>query len=100
MNFQVPRADGYHEGSIGNELAAFLKTQSLDALRPLTEGMFGYSVSRPCLNSGYFYSIFDQAERFQCPVEGWHTESGPGVFEAVRFYIDESYCIVTDFRRP
>jgi len=34
-------------------------------------------------NQDYYYGIFDTCEKFRCPIEGWHTESGPGVFEAV-----------------
>jgi hypothetical protein len=34
-------------------------------------------------NQDYFYGIFDACEKFNCGIEGWHTESGPGVFEAV-----------------
>lgn len=45
--------------------------------------MFGYSITRPVHNQNYYYSIFDACEKFNCNLEGWHTESGPGVFEAV-----------------
>jgi glutamine synthetase len=45
--------------------------------------MFGYSLTRPAQNKDYFYGIMDASEKFRCPIEGWHTESGPGVFEAV-----------------
>lgn len=45
--------------------------------------MFGYSVSRPVSNKQYFYSIYDMSEQFGCPIESWHTESGPGGFEGV-----------------
>jgi len=44
--------------------------------------MFGYSVTRPVHNKDYYYSIYDTCEKFNCGIEGWHTESGPGVFEA------------------
>lgn len=44
--------------------------------------MFGYSLTRPVHNQDYFYDIFDTCEKFNCNIEGWHTESGPGVFEA------------------
>lgn len=46
--------------------------------------MFGYSLTRPIHNQEYYYGIFDACEQFRCDLEGWHTESGPGVFEAVR----------------
>jgi len=45
--------------------------------------MFGYSLTRPVHNQDYYYGIFDACEKFRCDIEGWHTESGPGVFEAV-----------------
>lgn len=45
--------------------------------------MFGYSITRPLHNQDYYYGIFDACEQFRCDIEGWHTESGPGVFEAV-----------------
>lgn len=46
--------------------------------------MFGYSLTRPIQNQEYYYGIYDACEKFRCNIEGWHTESGPGVFEAVR----------------
>lgn len=55
----------------------------MEALPSLTEGMFGYSLTRPIHNQDYYYGIFDACEQFKCDIEGWHTESGPGVFEAV-----------------
>lgn len=63
--------------------ATFLKENPVEALPPLTEGMFGYSLTRPIHNKDYYYGIFDACDQFNCPLEGWHTESGPGVFEAV-----------------
>lgn len=44
--------------------------------------MFGYSLTDPIHNQDWFYNIFETCENFKCNVEGWHTESGPGVFEA------------------
>ncbi|KUM57849.1 hypothetical protein ACN42_g9327 [Penicillium freii] len=63
--------------------AAFLQSNPVDALPPVTEGMFGYSITRPLHNQDYYYGIFDACEQFRCDIEGWHTESGPGVYEAV-----------------
>lgn len=45
--------------------------------------MFGYSITRPVHNQDYYYGIFNTCAEFNCGIEGWHTESGPGVFEAV-----------------
>lgn len=46
--------------------------------------MFGYSLTRPVHNKDYYYGIYDTCSQFKCDIESWHTESGPGVFEAVR----------------
>ena len=63
--------------------ATFLKQNPVETLPPLTEGMFGYSLTRPIHNQDYYYGIFDACDQFRCEIEGWHTESGPGVYEAV-----------------
>ncbi|OAX80783.1 hypothetical protein ACJ72_04878 [Emergomyces africanus] len=62
--------------------ATFLRDNPVNALPPLTEGMFGYSLTRTVHNQEYFYGIFNMCREFKCNVESWHTESGPGVFEA------------------
>ncbi|KAL2042596.1 hypothetical protein N7G274_004355 [Stereocaulon virgatum] len=62
--------------------ARFLRENPANSLPPLTEGMFGYSLTRPVHNQEYYYGIYDACEKFRCNIEGWHTESGPGVFEA------------------
>ena len=48
--------------------------------------MFGYSLTRPVHNQDWFYSIFNVCQKFRCDLEGWHTESGPGVYEAALEY--------------
>ncbi|MCJ1248201.1 hypothetical protein MMC30_005418 [Trapelia coarctata] len=62
--------------------ASFLKENPVHTLPSLTEGMFGYSITRPVHNQDYYYGIFEACEKFRCNIEGWHTESGPGVYEA------------------
>lgn len=66
----------------GASTATFLKENPVDALPSLTEGMFGYSLTRPIHNKDYYYGIYDACDKFNVGIEGWHTESGPGVFEA------------------
>ena len=48
--------------------------------------MFGYSLTRPTHNQDWYYSIYNNCAKFRCDVEGWHTESGPGVYEAALEY--------------
>lgn len=62
--------------------ASYLKENPTHTLPSLTEGMFGYSITRPVHNKDYYYDIFNTCESFHCNIEGWHTESGPGVYEA------------------
>ena len=66
----------------GPSPAAFLQNNPPQALPSLTEGMFGYSLNRPVHNKDWYYSVYDTCTAFQCDIEGWHTESGPGVYEA------------------
>ncbi len=48
----------------------------------MTPGMFGYSVLRASQESVFFHDLFDLLKKFKVPVEGIHTETGPGVYEA------------------
>lgn len=57
-------------------------------LTPLTPGMFGYSVLRSSLNNRFFTALFDQLRDFDIPIEGIHTETGPGTYEAAIEYAD------------
>lgn len=66
--------------------AAFLREKPADHLPSLEEGMFGYSLTRPVHNQDWYYGIFTAAQQFRCDIEGWHTESGPGVYEAALEY--------------
>ncbi len=55
-------------------------------LKPMTQGMFGYSILRASQQSAYFQDLFDLLKKFDIPIEGIHTETGPGVYEAAIFY--------------
>jgi len=57
-------------------------------LTPLTPGMFGYSILRSSLENHYFNDLFDGLNRFNVPLEGLHTETGPGTYEAAIVYSD------------
>ncbi len=56
------------------------------APEPLTPGMFGYSLLRSSLNQPFFNALMDQLLEFRIPLEGLHTETGPGVIEAAILY--------------
>ncbi|HJV59672.1 MAG TPA: glutamine synthetase family protein [Albitalea sp.] len=49
---------------------------------PITPGMFGYSLLRMNHRREYFNALMDDMRAFGVPIEGLHTETGPGVYEA------------------
>lgn len=51
-------------------------------LKPLTPGMFGYSILRSSLKNPFFTDLFELLRKFGVPLEGLHTETGPGTYEA------------------
>ncbi|WP_183562580.1 glutamine synthetase family protein [Mucilaginibacter sp. SP1R1] len=51
-------------------------------INTLTPGMFGYSILRTSENSDFYYDLFTLLTQFNIPIEGLHTETGPGVYEA------------------
>ena len=55
---------------------------------PLTPGMFGYSVLRASAGQAFFRALMDDLPKFGVPVEGLHTETGPGVYEAAIAFAD------------
>ena len=50
--------------------------------KPISPGMFGYSLIRSSERSAYFHDLMDMLAAFKVPLEGLHTETGPGVYEA------------------
>jgi glutamine synthetase len=48
----------------------------------ITPGMFGYSLLRANENREFFNALMDDMRDFRVPIEGLHTETGPGVYEA------------------
>ncbi|MEO8304076.1 MAG: glutamine synthetase [Betaproteobacteria bacterium] len=48
----------------------------------ITPGMFGYSLLRANANREFFAALMTEMGDFGVPIEGLHTETGPGVYEA------------------
>lgn len=55
---------------------------------PITPGMFGYSIGRMAHNLPFLNALMDELAAFRVPIEGLHTETGPGVLEAAILYSD------------
>ncbi len=64
------------------ETAHSLREKSFHNLTTLSPGMFGYSVLRASQNSSLVLQLIDQLAAFDIQLEGFHTETGPGVYEA------------------
>ncbi|EXJ86422.1 glutamine synthetase [Capronia epimyces CBS 606.96] len=83
FTFRAPRDPSIQTSHVSSATTApFLQNNAVSALPHLTQGMFGYSLTDPIHNQDWFYSVFETCEKFRVNIEGWHTESGPGVFEA------------------
>jgi glutamine synthetase len=55
---------------------------------PISSGMCGYSLLRAGQNRDYFNALMDELAAFRVPLEGLHTETGPGVYEAALLFTD------------
>src|SRR4051812_19054132 len=62
------------------EEAGYVRPQTI------TPGMFGYSLLRLNQSKDYVNALFDEMAAFGVPIEGLHTETGPGVMEAAILY--------------
>ena len=60
------------------------------APEPITPGMFGYSLLRANAAQPYFEALFNELGAFGIPIEGLHTETGPGVYEAAILFSERA----------
>jgi glutamine synthetase len=68
------------------ETPASLHAKGFRDLEPLSPGMFGYSWVREGQHADLCHAILDDMDRFGIPIEGLHTETGPGVYEVAIQY--------------
>lgn len=83
------RAMGYepysaleYEFFVFDETPDSIREKGYRNLKPFTPGMFGYSVLRSTVESDFYQKLIDLSEAMDFPLEGIHTETGPGVLEA------------------
>ncbi len=82
----LPKFGSEFEFFIFRETPASLRAKGFQQLEPLTPGMFGYSWLRTSQNSDLVHALIDGCNAFGLEVEGFHTETGPGVYEcAIRY---------------
>ena len=81
MGLQVCSAFEY-EFFLFDETPDSVRTKNYQNLKPITPGFFGYSVLRNTVHSELYQSLLELSETMDFPIEGLHTETGPGVLEA------------------
>ncbi len=65
-----------------------LQSKHFQDLQPITPGMFGYSLQRLDGSATFASELFDLLSASNIPIEGLHTETGPGAYEACIKYSD------------
>jgi glutamine synthetase len=85
MGFR-PKFGSEYEFFIFNETPHSLRSKRFGDLQSLTPGMFGYSWVRSSANATLVHALLDGLRDFNVPVEGFHTETGPGVYEGAVLY--------------
>src|SRR6267378_2873201 len=85
MGFTVKCASEY-EFFLFKETPESLRAKGYSNLTPLSPGMFGYSWLRSSANAPLVHDLQDSLAAFDIEVEGFHTETGPGVYEAAIRY--------------
>jgi glutamine synthetase len=81
MGFDA-RAAFEYEFFLFNETPDSIREKGFRDLQPITPGFFGYSVLRNSVHADLYHSLLALARDMDFPIEGLHTETGPGVLEA------------------
>lgn len=75
-----------YEFFVFDETPDSVRAKGYRDLKPMTPGMFGYSMLRSGVHAELYHELLDTMEALRCPIEGLHTETGPGVLEAALRY--------------
>ncbi len=65
-----------------DETPESVRAKDYRGLKPLTPGNFGYSMLRNSVHADFYHEMLDSFAAMRIPIEGLHTETGPGVMEA------------------
>jgi glutamine synthetase len=87
LGYQVSAAAEY-EFFMFEETPQSLREKGYRNLKTLTPGAFGYSVLRSSVHSDLYHELLDLSQAMRFPIEGLHTETGPGVLEAALTYCE------------
>ncbi len=75
-----------YEFFVFDETPKSVREKNYQNLKTLTPGMFGYSMIRSSTQSELFQGIMDYFSAMKVEIEGFHCETGPGVWEAAIKY--------------
>ncbi|ABV37139.1 conserved hypothetical protein [Shewanella sediminis HAW-EB3] len=81
MGFSAMAALEY-EFFLFNETPHSIREKNFRNLETVTPDWFGYSMIRNSVHSDLYQEILSMAETMDFPIEGIHSETGPGVIEA------------------
>ena len=81
-----PALSAEYEFFIFKEDSLSVRNKGYRNMSPLSPGMFGYSVLRTGAFAELANTLIDDMKTFGVPIEGFHTETGPGVYEAAIRY--------------
>ena len=81
MGFDAHAALEY-EFFLFDETPDSIRQKHFRDLKPLTPGWFGYSMLRNSTHAELYHDLIELSESMDFPLEGIHTETGPGVIEA------------------
>jgi glutamine synthetase len=71
-----------------NENPESVRAKGYRGLSNMTPGYFGYSMLRNSVHSELYQALLQMASDMRMPIEGLHTETGPGVLEAALQYTE------------
>jgi glutamine synthetase len=81
MGFNATAAFEY-EFFLFNETPDSVREKAYKNLNPISPDFFGYSMIRNSVHAELYHDLLKLCEDMDMPVEGLHTETGPGVLEA------------------
>lgn len=77
-----------YEFFLFNETPKSVREKHYKNLESFTPGFFGYSMLRASTESEFYEQLLELCVSMDMPIEGLHTETGPGVLEAALAYDD------------
>jgi len=88
MGYGTATAAAEYEFFVFSETPASVREKHYRNLTNLTPGYFGYSVLRSGVHAELYQALLKLADDMRMPIEGLHTETGPGVMEAALHYTE------------